>query len=452
MPRPNKLTTLSLDSLTTLSIGYNPRMSEEREEALRRFDDARAVIGDESGTARAAAADAVPAGTAADEAAANGQAGDAAPTGPVAEEAAPTGPAAEEAALIDGAAASAHIGPGPMLLPPNPMFRFYRGGAGIDVFRGLTPGSGPGAPEDWIASTTTSFGNDTEGLAALPDGRILRDVIDQDPIGFLGPEHVAALGSNPGVLVKLLDAGERLSVHFHPGREFAREHLHSAFGKTEAWLILEAEPGAHMHLGLREPIDLETLRGWVSEQDSEVMLSALHKVPVRTGDALFVPAGTLHTIGAGITLIELQEPSDMSVVIEWRHAGVTNGDEHLQLGWEQILPAAETEVTPPIHIPARTVEPSGSSIKRLLPPEADVFFRAEQLTVRAGEPLQLQPQFSIVIGTGGELTLFMEGHEPLGLSRGTAVLVPFGAGMTTLSGSGNAIRALPPLAPTGEAR
>ena len=96
-----------------------------------------------------------------------------------------------------------------------------------------------------------------------------------------------------------------------------------------------------MHLGLREPIDLETLRGWVSEQDSEVMLSALNKVPVSTGDALFVPAGTLHTIGAGITLIELQEPSDMSVVIEWRHAGVTNGDEHLQLGWDQILPAAD---------------------------------------------------------------------------------------------------------------
>ena len=90
---------------------------------------------------------------------------------------------------------------------------------------GSTPGSGPGAPEDWVGSTTTSFGHDTRGSRRCADGRILRDVIDADPVGYLGPEHVARFGSNPGLLVKLLDAGERLAVHFHPGREFAREHL-----------------------------------------------------------------------------------------------------------------------------------------------------------------------------------------------------------------------------------
>ena len=72
-------------------------------------------------------------------------------------------------------------------------------------------------------------------------------------------------------------------MHFHPGREFAREHLHSDFGKTEAWLILEAEPGAHMHLGLREPIDAGDARGAGSrEQNSEEMLAALNKVPVKS--------------------------------------------------------------------------------------------------------------------------------------------------------------------------
>jgi mannose-6-phosphate isomerase len=207
-----------------------------------------------------------------------------------------------------------------------------------------------------------------------------------------------------------------------------------------------------MHLGLREAIDLETLRGWITEQDSDGMLRALNKVPVGAGDVLFVPAGTLHTIGAGITLIELQEPSDMSVVIEWQNAGVTNGDEHLQLGWDQILPAAETEATPPIHVPARTIDPSRSSLRRLLPPEADAFFRAEQLDLRAGEPLQLQPQFSILIGTGGQLRLAAEGHESLEVSRGTAVLIPFGAGMTTLSGTGSAIRSLPPVVGRAEGR
>ena len=108
------------------------------------------------------------------------------------------------------------------------------------------------------------------------------------------------------------------------------------------------------------------------------MLDALHKVPVAAGDVLFVPAGTLHTIGAGITLIELQEPSDMSVVIEWRAPASTNGDEHLHLGWDVILPAADTEAEPPIHSIAEPAAagqldrraPAAARGRRLLPRRA----------------------------------------------------------------------------------
>jgi mannose-6-phosphate isomerase len=343
-------------------------------------------------------------------------------------------------------------GPAPVLLPPNPVFRFYRGGAGIDRYRGLTPGTGPGAPEDWVASTTTVFGHDTEGLARFADGRVIRDVIAADPIGYLGPEHVSRFGSNPGLLVKLLDAGERLAVHFHPGREFARAHLHSDFGKTESWIILDAEPDAHMHLGLREPIDLDTLKRWVEQQDSHVMLEALNKVPVAAGDVLFVPAGTLHTIGAGITLIELQEPSDMSVVIEWRRSGVDNGDEHLRLGWDVILPAAVMEPRAPSHTSPESPNAGDSTVICLLPPGADAYFRAERLAIN-GPALTLEPEFSIVLGTAGEITISSEDHEPLRLPKGAAALIPYDAGMTTLSGSGSgggtAIRCLPPAVDSG---
>jgi mannose-6-phosphate isomerase len=378
-------------------------MTEESEAAVRGYDDEAASAGDEP----------------------------------------PNGRVTSTAAATPAAGANAP-GPGPMLLPPNPVFRFYKGGAGIDRFRDVEPGTGPGAPEDWVGSTTTSFGNDTEGLATLEDGRILRYVIAADPVAFLGADHVAALGANPGLLVKLLDAGERLAVHFHPGRGFAREHLHSDFGKTEAWLILEAEPDAHMHLGLREPIDPQTLRRWVTEQDSEQMLQALNKVPVKAGDSLFVPAGTLHTIGEGITLIELQEPSDMSVVIEWSYAGVEPGEANLRLGWETILPAADLEAGIPIHIPAEPGPAESSGQKRMLPPEADAYFRAQLLTVNHSDPLDLEPQFSILIGTGGALTVSSEAHAPLTVGRGQAALIPHAAGRTTVSGGGTAIRCLPP--------
>lgn len=328
----------------------------------------------------------------------------------------------------------------PVLLPPNPVFRFYRGGPGIDALRGLEPGAGPAAPEDWVGSTTTSFGHDSEGLQTLADGRVLRDAIAADPVGYLGSEHVERFGSDTGVLVKLLDTAERLSVHFHPGGEFARNLLGSPFGKTEAWIILRAELGAEMRLGLREPIDAATLERWVRKQDSDEMLAALNPVPVATGDVLFVPAGTLHTIGAGITLIELQEPSDMSVVLEWRQAGVDPDEATLGLGWERVLAAAQTGPSEPSIQPAQT--PRAGCIN-LLPADADPYFRAQRVRVD-GDGLTLPASFAILIALEGELTVSAPESEPLRLEQGDAALVPHGAGETTISGDGIAIRCLPP--------
>ena len=339
----------------------------------------------------------------------------------------------------------------PKLLPPNPVFRFYRGGDGIDALRGCKPGEGPGAPEDWVGSTTTSLGSDREGLATLPDGTLLRDAIATDPAGYLGPEHVARFGANPGVLVKLLDAGERLAVHFHPGRAFAREHLGSPFGKTESWIILTAEPGAHMDFGLREPIDRATLARWVERQDSEEMLAALHQVPVKAGDVLLVPAGTLHTIGAGITLIELQEPSDMSVVLERERFDVSAQEATLGLGWDVILTAAQLEPTAPLFGGAGAPPaadpgappPPGSTRRNLLPEAADPYFRAEWI-VAGGTGVQLEPSFAVLLVIQGEITITAPGAEPLQVNRGGAALVPFGAGATTVSGNGTVVRCLPP--------
>ena len=335
-----------------------------------------------------------------------------------------------------------------MLLPPNPVYRFYKGGDGIDTFRGVAVGSGPGAPEDWVGSATTVLNQPASGLAKLGDGRYLRDAIESDPDGYLGSEHVAALGPNPGLLVKLLDAGQRLAVHYHPGRPFARRLLGLPNGKTESWIVLAAEPGAHMNLGLKEPLEPGELERWVRQQSSDEMLDALHTVPVKAGDALFVPAGTLHTIGEGITLIELQEPADMSVVIEARASGVPDDEARLYRDWVEVLAAANTDASQPIHGPVST----GSPRERLLPKAADPYFRAERITVGSQQAVAVEPSFAIVIGTDGELELTVgdSGQHPLELARGACALVPFGAGNVTFSGQGTAIRCLPPLPDAGE--
>jgi mannose-6-phosphate isomerase len=315
----------------------------------------------------------------------------------------------------------------PLILPPNQFHRFYRGGARIDALRGIPEGE-DGRPEDWVGSTATSWGSETEGLSRLEDGTVLKDVIAQDPEAFLGPDHVARYGADPALLVKLLDAGERLPVHYHPGRPFAKDHLGLRYGKTESWIILEADPGAAVHVGLKEPLDPETARAWVDEQDAEVMLAALHEVPVQAGDGILVPAGTLHAIGGGILLLELQEPTDLSVLVEWKRFGVDNGPEHLDLGWDTALQSLDRE---PID-PAALTTPRGNS---LLPKEADPYFRAE--SVKAGDTLT--QSFSIVLVTDGDGAI---GELPV--RKGSTVLVPFGAGEVRLEGNVEGIRCLPP--------
>src|SRR5918998_499206 len=121
----------------------------------------------------------------------------------------------------------------------------------------------------------------------LPGGVLLRDAAAADPVAFFGPDHAARHGGNPALLVKLLDAGQRLPVHVHPDRRFARMHLDSPVGKTEAWVIVAAEgPDATVRLGFREDVDPATLVRWVAEQDTEALLGALNEVPVAPGDAL----------------------------------------------------------------------------------------------------------------------------------------------------------------------
>jgi mannose-6-phosphate isomerase len=329
----------------------------------------------------------------------------------------------------------------PLVLPPNQFHRFYAGGARIDALRGAPAGE-EGRPEDWIGSTTTAFGEQSEGLSRVADGRLVRDLVRADPEALLGPAHVRRFGPDPALLVKLLDAGERLPVHLHPGREFARERLGSRWGKTEAWLILHADPGATVHVGLREPLDADTLRRWVDEQDADEMLAALHELPVTAGGAVLVPAGTLHAIGAGILLLELQEPSDLSVLVEWRRFGVNSGAEHLGLGWGGALAAADRSAADP----ATFVSEPG---ERLLPAAADPYFRAERVRP-GGAETAAEPSFAVLVVLEGAGVLRTERGDELALRAGTTALVPFAAGATVVAGELDAIRCLPPDPAAGE--
>ncbi|RKT57231.1 class I mannose-6-phosphate isomerase [Saccharothrix australiensis] len=326
----------------------------------------------------------------------------------------------------------------PVALPANQPDQFYRGGAAIAALRG-DPAARQG-PEDWVASTTTLFGQDEAGLSRLPDGRWLRDAVRADPVAWLGDAHVAAFGPDTALLVKLLDAGQRLPVHCHPSDAFAAEHLACRHGKTEAWVVVGTSgPDPLVHIGFREDVPAPVIADWVSTQDSAAMLGALNAVSVKPGDTVFVPAGVPHAIGEGVFVVELQQPTDFSVTLEWRGFLADPDAWHLGLGGATALACVDRRAKHVEDLFTRTGSRAAPSVN-LLRAKADPFFRADRLHVSGA--LTLEPSFAVLVVLEGEGVL-----DSLPLRRGSTVVVPHAAGGSALTGDLVAVRCRPPLPP-----
>lgn len=323
----------------------------------------------------------------------------------------------------------------PIRLPANrPPERFYRGGARLDAFRG-EHGSAEREPEDWVGSTTTIRGEDTLGLTTLPDGRTLRDAVEADPAGWLGVAHADRWGSDTRLLVKILDAGERLPVHAHPHDDFAASHLGRTHGKAGAWYILE---GGTVHVGLRDDVDRDWLSALVEGQRVEEMLGLLHAIEVAPGDVVWVPPGELHAIGAGVLLLELQQPEDLSILLEWDGFAIDGpGLGHLGLGFDLALTAVNTR--------ARSAEDMRELVRpapvrgSVFPRDADRYFRLERMPVDGDATVD--EGFSIVVVTDGALEIGAAGER---FRSGSTLLVPASAGPLEVRGAGELLIARPP--------
>jgi mannose-6-phosphate isomerase len=328
---------------------------------------------------------------------------------------------------------------GPIVLPANqPRDRFYRGGSRIAAFRG-DAAPPPNTPEDWVGSTTCVRGQDPTGRTVLPDGADLATAIAADPEYWLGAAHLARYGVDTKLLVKLLDAGQRLPVHAHPDGAFARAELGAAHGKAEAWSILA---GGEVHLGLRRTVEPAELRALVDGQDTETLIELLHRVPVAPGDRVYVPPGVLHAIGEGVLLAEVQEPEDLSILLEWRDFDLDGTvDGHLGLGFDKALQAVERTGRTPAEVDALIVRSDDRAAG--LPAAADEYFRLERIDV-AGRAV-LGDGFVVLIVVDGPLAL----EGPAGgvaLPAGATVLLPAGCPSRQLHGQGRALIARPPAA------
>ncbi len=213
-------------------------------------------------------------------------------------------------------------------LKENRVSRTYFGGESIDRFYGKETAENSFFPEDWTASVTSAYNSTAdrvEGIGETANGESITELCK---------------GKSPTILVKLLDSAERLVIQAHPTVPFAKEFLNSGFGKTECWYFLDCKEDACVYIGFKEGVDRQTWEKTFFENDSEKMISMLHRIPVKKGDFVFVDGGVPHAIGAGCFMIELQEPSDLMVVNERftpKGREIPEQRLHMGLGYEKMF-------------------------------------------------------------------------------------------------------------------
>jgi len=140
------------------------------------------------------------------------------------------------------------------------------------------------------------------------EGNSLIELIEIYMGELVGDKIFDEFGLSFPLLFKLIDAEEDLSIQVHPNDEVAAER-HNSFGKTEMWYVIDAEPASEMIIGFAKDCNKDE---YLDALETDKVESLLHKVPVTKGDVLFIPAGTVHSIGKGIVVAEIQESSDLT--------------------------------------------------------------------------------------------------------------------------------------------
>lgn len=309
----------------------------------------------------------------------------------------------------------------PQLLPPNVVEHWYAGGPALAAWRGLPP-VGERSPEEWIGATVARFGEPDRGPARLADGTLLLDAVSADPIGWLGRDDGVA--GDTGLLVKLLDAGQRLPVHVHPTRDYAAHHLGCSYGKTEAWYILEASADAAVWVGWREDVDQHRVRELVTDQDADAMLALMHRIPVRPGDGVLVPGGTPHAIGAGVLLIEAQEPTDQSILLERNNTTASDAEVFLGLDRDTALSVVDTAALADPAMLIRHTRAVESELVPVLPADAAPYFRMELLSAGA----DVTAGFAVAVALGGSGSVTSTRGARLDVAARQTLVIPAACG------------------------
>lgn len=207
-------------------------------------------------------------------------------------------------------------------------------------------------PEEGVIAESWEIAGHKDGNTIVANGLLsglsLRDIHAMLGLNLIGSNNTWAQDRNKfPLMIKLLDANRRLSVQVHPNDAYALENEGNELGKTEMWVVLQAEPEAEIILGLKEGTTPEKFKAAVEEGRLEPLL---HHIPVQAGDHICVPAGSLHAIMGGLLIAEIQQNSNTTYrVYDWNRVDDEGKSRPLHIdsaldviNFEQVEPTLES--------------------------------------------------------------------------------------------------------------
>ncbi len=275
--------------------------------------------------------------------------------------------------------------------------------------------------ESWELSTHPAGESRVDGGAY--NGLTLSQYFQQVPQA-LG-KNAAAFESFP-VLIKLIDAKDPLSIQVHPSDEYALR-VEGEYGKTEMWVIVDCEPGAFLYFGVNRPVSKEEFRQRIEDN---TVLEVLNKVEVHPGDVFFIQAGTIHAIGAGILICEIQQNSNCTYrVYDYDRRGADGRPRELHI--EKALDVCRLEPSDTASRLGEVKALAGGTVQQL---GACKYFSTEKLIVEEALTLEVgEDSFVSLLATDG--SGWVEGPEnKLAFRAGDSLLVPAGAGKVRVTG------------------
>ena len=256
------------------------------------------------------------------------------------------------------------------------------------------------------------------------DGMKLSDFVNQHPEA-VGSSFKS--GDSFPVLVKLIDAENDLSVQVHPDNDYARKHENDS-GKTEMWYVISADIGSELIYGFKEELTKEEFRKAVEDN---TLMDKVNRVPVRQGDVFFIKPGTLHAIGKGILIAEIQQSSNVTYrVYDYGRLGADGKPRELHI--EKALDVTNTTPSE-AKCPVYGMELDGVVTQLLA--DCEYFNVNRHRIIKELELYADRNSFAHVLvigGSGGELTA---DNYTLPLTMGSSVFVPAGTGAFAIKGN-----------------